>query len=197
MPPPGSIAGPQPPILTVRHVHRAAASSAQRRRRRDGSAQRGYHRTLRGPRSAGPRRHGRGVCRLRSGAGSQDCRQAVAHPRRERGGRQRRKDASSAGGAGDRAVVAPQRRHRLRRRHVPRIGVHRHGVRRGAHPRLLAAGRDAWLARGARRLRRGRPRSGGGARGRSRPPGLQARERDDRPRAAWSVSWTLASPASR
>ena len=50
--------------------------------------------------------------------------------------------ADAARGAGDRAPVAPERRRRLRRRHVRGAGVHRDGVRRREHPQLLAAGRS-------------------------------------------------------
>ena len=41
--------------------------------------------------------------------------------------------AHAARGAGDRAAVAPERRRRLRRRHVRGPGLHRDGVRRGEH----------------------------------------------------------------
>ena len=58
----------------------------------------------------------------------------------------RRPHAPAARGAGDRPALAPERRRRLRRRDVPGVGVHRDGVRRGAHARLLAAGasRGSW-----------------------------------------------------
>ena len=105
--------------------------------------------------------------------------------------------APAARGAGDRAAVAPERRRRLRRRHVRGLGVHRDGVRRGAHARLLAAGEAAHLARGAGRLPGRRPRPGRGARRRARPPRLQARQRDDHRRPGRCASWTSASRARR
>ena len=63
------------------------------------------------------RRHGRGLRRLRSGAGPQGRAQAAARaaaPALADG----RRHAPPARGAGDRAPVAPERRRRLRRRHV-------------------------------------------------------------------------------
>ena len=63
-----------------------------------------------------------------------------------------RPHAPHARGPGDGEDLAPQRRRRLRRGHVRRSRLHRHGVRRGAHAALLAAGGRA--ARGARSSRR-------------------------------------------
>ena len=74
---------------------------------------------------------------------------------------------------GDRAPVAPERRHGPRRG-TSATRLHRDGVRRGRDLRRLAARAAAHVARDPGCLHRGRARAGGGARGRHRPPGLQA-----------------------
>ena len=61
----------------------------------------------------------------------------------------------------------------------------------------VAARRAAHLAADPRRVHRGGSRPRGGARGRRRPPRLQAAERDDRARTAPCASWTSASRGSR
>ncbi len=93
------------------------------------------HRPLR---RAGPgraRRDGRGLRRVRSGARSQGRGQAAAGQAGQRRLADRRAAADAARGAGDRAPLAPERRRRLRRRDLPRPGLHRDGVRRREHGR--------------------------------------------------------------
>ena len=129
-----------------------------------------------------PWRHGRGLRRLRSGAGSQGRRQVAADQTRQRRFVDRGAPANVARGASDCPPVAPQRRRRLRRRHVRRSGVHRDGVRRGEHRHVLVAGPAAQPARGAARVPGRRARARRRARKRAGPSRLQARQRDGRAR---------------
>ena len=104
--------------------------------------------------------------------------------------------AHAARGAGDRAAVAPERRRRLRRRHLPGAGVHRDGVRRGRTPStywLQAAA--AQLAGDPEGVHGGGARAGGGARRRASCTATSS------PTTSWSgatarcASWTSASRA--
>ena len=74
--------------------------------------------------------------------------------------------------------------------------VHGDGAHRRVDARRVARGRRSAVARRPRRLPRRRAGSGGGARGRDRPPRLQAEQRDGREPTGWwssTSAWRAAA----
>ena len=104
----------------VRVPPHATRFTSQRQRAGDAVPWRD-HWEVRHPGVGGAGRDGRGLRRLRSRAGSQGRGQAAAGQARQRRLTGRGTPAHAARGAGDRAAVAPERRRRLRRRHLPAI----------------------------------------------------------------------------
>ena len=160
------------------------AGARARRGARRGARPRRVHRPLPGPLADRPRRHGRGLRRLRSGAGSARRPQAPAHRAELRG----RPEAPRARGAGARQALPPQRGAGLRRRRARGRRVRGHGAGRGAGASTPGAGRArrrAWQAVLAAYLDAARGLVGGAREGArpSRRQAVQHPARQGRPRA--------------